>query len=135
MDRPRRDEEKHKHDQHRNHSPGKFHLIAAVNLWRLAAVVAPRLRYFEMAYTSRQKTTAKIAPVIVSTTIDNRKIESAGVDCGLKMLGIWEGSAGPPKQSVAASKKPISNTPMPAILLTSPRVCPLYLICVDRDLP
>ena len=41
MDHARRGEEKHQHDQHRNHSPGKFHLVAAINLRRLAAVVVP----------------------------------------------------------------------------------------------
>ena len=33
------DEEQHKHDQDRNHGPGEFHLIASVNLRRLAAVI------------------------------------------------------------------------------------------------
>src|SRR6204780_1618992 len=43
MDHPRRGEEEHQHDKHGNHSPGEFHLIAAVNLRRFATIVTAAL--------------------------------------------------------------------------------------------
>src|SRR5271156_801286 len=53
-------------------------------------------------------------------------MECAGVDCGLKMLGICEGSVGAPKHKEAASKPPASNTAIPAIFRPKLRVCALH---------
>ena len=40
MDDAGRSHEEHQHNEHRNHCPGEFDLIAAVNLRRLRAIVA-----------------------------------------------------------------------------------------------
>src|SRR5580658_2223582 len=58
-------------------------------------------------------------------------MECAGVDCGLKMLGLCEGSVGAPKHKDAASKPPASNTAIPAIFRPRLRVCPLHFICFE----
>src|ERR1700683_3057578 len=82
-----------------------------------------------MEYTIRLKTNKKIAPVIAKTNNDKLKIESAGVDSGLKMLSVCEEAAGAPKHILVRSKNPAVNTAMPAALLNKPRVCSLHLIC------
>jgi hypothetical protein len=49
-------------------------------------------------------------------------MECAGVDCGLKIFVLREGSVGAPKHNEAASKPPASNTAIPAALLRSFRI-------------
>ena|SRR5271154_1030086 len=77
----------------------------------------------------RLKTNKKITPVIVSTNNDKWKIESAGVDSGLKILGLLEEATDPPKHNRAASRNPVSKTRRPVALLTRIRVCSLHFIC------
>ena len=81
-----------------------------------------------MEYTIRLKTTAKIRPVMASTNNDKWKIESAGVDSGLKMLGVREKSAGAPKHNRAASRNPAINTRTPVALVSRIRICSRRLI-------
>src|SRR3984885_6828841 len=40
VDHARRGQEKHQYDEYGNHGPSKFHLVTAIDLRRLAAVVA-----------------------------------------------------------------------------------------------
>ena len=46
MDHARGREEQHNHDQHGNDGPGQFHLVAAINLRRLSAVIVRTLAEF-----------------------------------------------------------------------------------------
>src|ERR1700691_917672 len=66
---------------------------------------------------------------MASTSNARWKIESAGVDSGLKIFGLRGESTCTPKHNRAASMNPVSNTTTPAALLTRIRVCSLHLIC------
>src|ERR1700678_789041 len=69
--------------------------------------------------------------VMTRTNFDKRKIESAGVESGLKIFGICEGPAGSAAQTVAAIKNPASKNAMPRMLLARLRVCSLHFICFE----
>src|SRR5580693_1272845 len=98
----RRHEQRH-HDDHRNNRPCQFHLIAAVNLWRLATVLFLKRT---TAYARRLKTTTNIVAVTASTKTDRPKIVLAGVDTGAKIfVGLSGGSAVPANEAVPSQQR------------------------------